>query len=309
MALAWLVLAGCGWWEARQACTHAQEANTQAWSTFAQLADDGQAAAARAAQARVDAAGAVDTAMTEAVAGAPQVQQVNPAAAQDAFTAASRAGGNSGQAALDARAADYTTQTQHASAEADRAAERALRESEGVAVWGQAYKEAGLSLALAAARYEALVRPPSARAAMVLDLHLAASLTPALPEDNAASAAKAVVESRRANFAVQRENFGIVLQSGETLAFAADRAGQLASTRSRDIDFLDFPLSAQYARAAAAGAAASGTRAIEAGRRLREVVATWKEAEGKSTVKVPAELSASLDAAKAAWASADELCK
>lgn len=309
MPFFWILLSGCAWWEARQACSQAQEATDAAWDAFVVAADDGQAAAASAAKAQAEAAEAVSSALDGAVANAPQVLQVNQAAAQDAFTAASRTGDGSGQAAQDARAADYTTQTLHVSAEAERAAERALREAERLAVWGQAYKEAGLALALSAARYEILVRDGAGRTSLVIDIQLAETPTAAEPDDVVATAARTVVDIRRTSFGEQREDFAMVLANSEKLAFAADRAGQLAATRARDIDFLDFPPSAQYARSASTGAAASGTRAAEAARTLNGVITVWKAADATTGVAVPAPIEATFTAAKAASAASIELCK
>lgn len=309
MTFFWFLFSGCAWWETRQACSQAQATSETAWGSFVAAADEGQRAAATAAKAQVEAAQGVSSALDGAVTNAPNVQPVNHAAAQDAFTAASRAGGGSGQAALDARAADYTTQTLHVSAEADRAAERALREAERLAVWGQAYKEAGLALALAAARYEVVVRDPAARAALAIDIQLADTPTAAKPEDTVAAAARLVVDTRRASFGEQREDFAVVLADAEKSAFVADRSAQLATMRARDIDFLDFPPEAQYARAASAGAAASGARAADAARVLNGVIATWKQADATSSVVVPAPVEDSFAAAKAASATVDELCK
>lgn len=309
MTFFWFLLSSCAWWEARQACAQAEDAREAGWTAFAAAADQGQAAAASTAKAKAEAAESVGSALDSAVANAPQVQPVNQAAAQDAFTAASRTGDGSSQAAQDARAADYTTQTLHVGAEADRAAERAIREAERLAVWGQAYKEAALALALAAARYEVLVGDSGARASLVIDVKLAESPTAPQREDTEAAAALALVQTRQTSFGEQREDFTMVRDNAEKLAFAADRAGQLATTRARDIDFLDFPPSAQYARAASAGAAAAGIRASDAARRLNEVVAVWKAADATSTVTVPAPIEASFAAAKAASANAVELCK
>lgn len=304
-----LFLAGCGWWEARQACSAAQEAESAGWTTFARVAEDAAIAADSSSAAQLEAANAVGTAQLAAEQQAPDGVRPNAAAAQDAFTAASRVGGDAQQAATDARAADYATRTLAVSDAAERAADRAAHEAERLALWGEVYRQSGLSLALAAARYESLVRAHGLPAGQEISLDLAESLTPANPEDPAAVAALASVERRRAAFGEVRAQFEALLVEGESIAFAADRAGQMALTRGGDIDFLDLPLSAQYARSAAAAALAAGGRATGAARQFRDVLADWKSKIAQSGVQAPPETKSALLAAKEHSARAESLCR
>ncbi len=305
-------LGACGWWEQRQACKSARADETSAWTAMRDTLAGAEDASAKTSEAGAEAAQGMESAVAPAVAGAPTAEPYNLAEmAQDAYTRASRLGGDAKKAEEDARWADYTLRTEAAAAEADRLAERAGREVESLAAWREAYGQAALALTLSAARYRLVARDADEEVWPTITLSLAASrdLPAPAPDAVVAQGAMTAVEARRAALEERRGQFSGVLERAERLAFDTDRAGQIATTRARDIDFLDLPTSAQVARAAAMTALAAGGRAASAAQRLKATAAEHKALYESGEVPVPEHVGNALGAAREASGRVAELCQ
>ncbi|MSQ02160.1 MAG: hypothetical protein EXR71_09745 [Myxococcales bacterium] len=296
------LLLGCSWFEHRQACSAARDAETGAWARLERTLDGAVALARTQADASLAAAQAVD--LAAGAAGAPLVtRDVNRGEmAQDAFTRGSRSHGTD-LGLAQARWTDWSLRTQEQVAGTDALIETSRGVIERLSLWSRARADSSLAVALASTRYEAAARVDAARRTLAVALVIPP--TPAADPQAAASHLSALEAAIEAH-AERSRGLKVVLGVADKVAFEVERAGLTAQSTATNYPFLGFPPEAQVAQAAALAAESSAKRAAQAGPRLRAAVLAAAPAEDPA----PAEdVSRALAAAVGLAHAADDACR